>query len=170
MGFFSKLFSKKEEKPEVQKRDILSIQVGDIIEYDLEDYEVVGKITYRQSSYEWISYQLLSAEQNILWLAAEMDDELELGIYKKIQLPDATKFPQELTYDGITYYQEESGIANVTGEGRSKRLNGEEVQYADYNDETSEHMISLEDWGGDVEASYGYPIEEYEIKIIAGSY
>ncbi|WP_347836529.1 DUF4178 domain-containing protein [Gracilibacillus sp. JCM 18860] len=114
MGFLSKLFPKKQKQHKVEKRTPLTIQVGDIVEYNLEDYEVVGKITYRQSSYEWLSYQLLGPTGTI-WLAAEMDDDLELGIYKKIQLADANQIPKELTYQGIKYYLDEKGQAHING-------------------------------------------------------
>ncbi|WP_091484270.1 DUF4178 domain-containing protein [Gracilibacillus orientalis] len=169
MGFFSKFFNKKEKKASVRKRDLLSIEVGDIVEYDLADYEVVGKITYRQSNYTWYSYQLLG-ETNILWLAAEMDDELELGIYEKIQLPEANNFPNKFVFNNKNYSLDESGQAEVTGEGRSSSLTGQRIRYAEYCDTDEESFISLEEWDSEVEASIGYPIENYEVKIIAGSH
>ncbi|MCT2534979.1 DUF4178 domain-containing protein [Aquibacillus koreensis] len=168
MGLFSKIFSKKETRPEVKERTPLSIEIGDIVEYDLSDYEVVGKITYRQGSYEWISYQLIEGN-NTIWLAAEMDDELELGIYKTIHLPVTEKYPKKLSYEGKDYYLDEEGEARVVGEGRSKNINGRMMEYAEYCDEEEEHFISLEHWGSEIEASYGYPIEAFELKIIAGS-
>ncbi|MYL34122.1 DUF4178 domain-containing protein [Pontibacillus yanchengensis] len=170
MGLFSKLFSKQKNRnqPEVQERTPLNIQIGDIISYDLVDYEVVGKITYRDGSYKWYSYQLLEG-RNTIWLAVEMDEELELGIYKSIVLPVSEPFPKKLEHDGITYYLDEKGEANVTGEGRSENINGRTTRYADYCDEEEEQFLSVETWGSETEVSHGYPIEEYEIKIIAGS-
>jgi hypothetical protein len=168
VGFFSKLFSKQETKPAIKERTPLSIEVGDIVVYDLADYEVVGKITYRQGSYEWIAYQLLEGN-NTIWLAAEMDDELELGIYKQIHLPVSGTFPKKLTYEGKTYYLDEEGEARVVGEGRSKNINGRTMEYAEYCDDEEESFISLEYWGSEIEVSFGYPIEAYELKIIAGS-
>ncbi|SHN05687.1 DUF4178 domain-containing protein [Gracilibacillus kekensis] len=168
MGFFSKLFGKKETKATVNKRDLLSVEVGDIIEYDLADYEVVGKITYREGSYIWYSYQLLG-ESKTIWLSAEMDDELELGIYEKIQLPVASDFPKEIVFNNKTYSLDESGQAQVTGEGRSSTLTGQKIRYAEYCDNDEVSFISVEEWGSDVEASIGYSIDSYEVKIIAGS-
>ncbi|WP_138415312.1 DUF4178 domain-containing protein [Aquibacillus sediminis] len=169
MGLFSKLFSKKESRPTVKERSPLSIEVGDIVVYDLVDYEVVGKITYRQDSYEWFGYQLLEGN-NTIWLAAEMDDQLELGIYKKINLSVSQPFPNHLTYDGRKYTLEEEGEARVVGEGRSKNINGRIAPFADYSDENEEHFLSVEGWGSEFEVSVGYPIEAYELKIIAGTY
>lgn len=78
--------------------------------YDLADYEVVGKITYRDGSYEWYAYQLLEGNQT-KWLAAEMDDELELGMYEKINLPVNRPYPASLEYEGVTYTKDEEGEA-----------------------------------------------------------
>lgn len=169
MGLFSKLFSKnKKSTPAPKERTVLSIKVDDIITYDLRDYEVVGKIIYRSGNYEWYGYQLLEGHDTI-WLSAEMDDELELGMYKKIQLPVSKPYPQELTYENKTYYLQETGTARVSGEGRSANLQGTETDFADYADSDDANYISLESWGTEIEASFGYPIEAYEIKIMAGS-
>ncbi len=169
VGIFSRIFSKsKKNEPAPKERDVLTIKVGDIVTYDLVDYEVVGKITYRSGNYEWYSYQLLEGK-NTIWLAAEMDDELELGIYKKVTLPVSKPFPKELSHDGNKYYFDEAGTARIIGEGRSANLQGSEVEYAEYTDADEENFISLEVWGSEVEVSVGYPIESYEIKIMAGS-
>ena len=169
MGFFSRLFSKSEKQtPEVKERTPLNIQVGDIVTYDLVDYEVVGKITYRDGGYEWFSYQLLEGDQT-KWLAAEMDDELELGVYETVKLPVSLPFPKKLEYEGKTFFKDEEGEARVTGEGRSKNINGRTSRYAEYISEDEETYLSLESWGSEVEVSVGYDIEAYEIKILAGS-
>lgn len=170
MSFFSDLFKKKKDpdRPAPKERDALTIKVGDIITYDLRDFEVVGKITYNDGGYKWYEYQLLEGHDTI-WLSAEMDDELELGIYKKVQLPVTKPFPKELVYENQTYYKEEEGRAAVTGEGRSSNLHGSETHYADYSDSGAEHFLSIESWGTEFEVSYGFPIEAYEIKILAGS-
>lgn len=169
MGLFFNIFSKnKKNEPTPKERTVLSIKVGDIVTYDLVDYEVVGKTTNRDGNYEWYEYQLLEGHDTI-WLSVEMDDELELGIYKKIKLPVSKPYPKEVTYENKTYYLEESGTARVVGEGRSVNVTGSETNYADYSDEGGANFISLESWGTEVEASFGYPVEAYEIKIMAGS-
>jgi hypothetical protein len=169
LGILSRLFKKKTpDRPAVRERNALSIQVGDIVEYDLVTYEVVGKITSRQGNYEWFDYQLVEGD-TILWLSAEMDDELELGIYKKIPLAVSKPYPKELTYEGRKYFLDEQGEARVVGEGRSRNVNGSTVHFADYYDEEEEHFLGLEGWGSEIEVSYGYEINTREIKIIAGS-
>ncbi|MFD1019031.1 DUF4178 domain-containing protein [Thalassobacillus hwangdonensis] len=170
MGLFSKLFSsKKAHAPTVRERTVLSIQIGDIVTYDLVDYEVVGKITYREQSYEWFAYQLLEG-QSTIWLAAEMDDELELGIYKPVNIQVSQPYPKTITHDGVTYHKDEEGNATVTGEGRSRNINGRTTHYADYISSDESSYLSIEEWGSETEVSVGHDIEEYEIKIIAGSH
>lgn len=169
MSFLSKLFGKKEkEQPKVEDRTVFNIQVGDIITYDLEDYEVVGTLTYNNQGYKWYAYQL-QASTSTIWLSAEMDDELELGIYKTVKEKLSKPIPKEVTIEGTKFYQDESGKAHVSGTGRGSNLNGQHVEYYDFSDEDEEEFLSVEVWGTEVEVSKGYEIEEYEIKILAGS-
>jgi len=171
MGFLSRLFygTEKEKKtPEVEKRTLRNLRVKDFVTYDLVDYEVAGKIHYNDSGYTWDAFQLVSGGKSI-WLSVEMDDELEVGIYQKIRIPGLEPGTKKITHDGKTYFLEEQGRAYVTSEGRSQNVNGAEMDYYEYADESGESFLSVEVWGGEVEVSKGYEIEEYEITILAGS-
>ena len=99
----------------------------------------------------------------------KMDDEIELGIYEKASLKLNEPIPESIDYNGITYYLDEKGIANVQGEGRGQNVNGKQVRYLDFCDETEEKYLSIEVWGSEVEVSSGYEIDDFDIKIIAGS-
>lgn len=169
MGFWKKLFgSTAETVPETKERTLLNLRVGDFVTYDLADYEVTGKIHYNDSGYTWDAYQL-AASGKTLWLSVELDDELEVGMYEKVRISGLEPGAKKVTHDGRTYYLEESGRAYVKAEGRSENVHGRNVDYYDYADDSEEHFLSVEVWGGDVEVSYGYEIEEYEITILAGS-
>lgn len=167
MGLFSKMFGKG-DKPKVLQRDLFNIQVGDIVEYDLADYQVVGKMTFYDGGYEWLEYQL-AGDSGSCWLSVEMDDELELAIYEKIPLKVSEPIPKAIEWGGVQYKLSEQGIARVRGDGRSQYGTGMDVRYFDFSDDNEEMLLSVEIWGGDIEASTGKPIEDYEIKIIAGS-
>ncbi|KIL50726.1 hypothetical protein KP77_13460 [Jeotgalibacillus alimentarius] len=170
MSFFKRLFGGKQDtRPEVKDRTVHNLKIGDIVTYDLQDYEVVGKLSYNDHGFKWSAYQLQGV-QEVIWLGVEMDDELELGIYKKSTLKLQEPLPKEIEYEGTTYYLDETGSAIVKGEGRSQNVDGVKCKYAEYYDEDDEKALSVEIWGGDVEASTGYSIEEYELKIIAGSH
>ncbi|WP_066172903.1 DUF4178 domain-containing protein [Bacillus marinisedimentorum] len=168
MGFFQRLFGKKEEREEIKQRDVFSIKIDDIVSYELEDYQAVGKLVYKDGNFTWTAYQL-KGDGRTLWLSAEMDDELELGMYEKIPLKLSGEIPNKLYYDGTEYYLEESGSARVKGEGRGANVDGLIVKYYDFSDKAEESFLSVEDWGGEIEASIGWEIEEYEIKILAAS-
>ncbi|WP_211655542.1 DUF4178 domain-containing protein [Planococcus alpniumensis] len=169
MGFLNRLFGgTNKETPKAEKRTLLNLRVGDFVSYDLADYEVAGKIHYNDSGYTWSAYQLVSAGKT-LWLSVEMDDELEVGIYETAHLPGLEPGAKQVSYDGRSYHLEERGKAFVKAEGRSQNVDGKSMDYYDYSDESGESFLSVEVWGGDVEASHGYEIEEYEITILAGS-
>ncbi|WP_408010321.1 DUF4178 domain-containing protein [Pseudalkalibacillus sp. A8] len=169
MSFFSRLFNKKEKEIEkVEERNVFNIQIDDIITYDLEDYQVSGKLIYNDRGYEWYAYQLVGAKDTI-WLSAEMDDELELAIYKSSKVKLTEPIPNKVTVDQTEYHLEEKGTASVRGEGRGRNVNGQEVKYFDFSNQTEDHFLSVEIWGSEIEVSSGYEIESYEIKIIAAS-
>ncbi|WP_046179964.1 DUF4178 domain-containing protein [Domibacillus tundrae] len=169
MSFWKRLFGGAEESvPEAKERTLLNLRVGDFVTYDLADYEVTGKIYYNDSGYFWDAYQL-AADGKIRWLSVELDDELEVGMYETVRVPGLEPGSKKVTYDGRTYYLEEQGRAYVKAEGRSENVHGKNVDYYDYMDDSEEHFLSVEVWGGDVEVSYGYEIEEYEITVLAGS-
>ncbi|MGG3574104.1 DUF4178 domain-containing protein [Bacillus gobiensis] len=169
MSFFTKLFGNKEKKtPVVEERTVMNLRTGDIVTYDLEDYEVVGKLSYNDHGFKWYAYQLQGASR-VIWLSVEVDDDLELGIYEKSKLKLEEPIPKKLAVDGVDYYLDESGTAVVRGEGRSQNVDGVQCRYFDFYDDEEEKYLSVEIWGSEIEVSTGYGIEEYEIKIIAGS-
>lgn len=168
MGFLDKLFKKKQAPSEIKERSVMNIQVDDIVSYDLVDYQVVGKLTYNDHGYTWTAYQLIDQQQTI-WLSVEMDDELELGIYERAKIKLDEPLPDKIEYEGKTYFIDEKGQAFVKGEGRGQNVNGAEVRYFDYCDEEEEEFLSVEIWGSEIEVSKGYEIDDFEIKIIAGS-
>ncbi|MBP3040105.1 DUF4178 domain-containing protein [Bacillaceae bacterium Marseille-Q3522] len=169
MGLFEKLFgSKEKQRPVIKERTVMNLKIGDIVTYNLEDYEVVGKLSYYDHGYKWYAYQLQGTDR-VLWLSVEMDDELELGIYEKVNFPLREPIPKKLELGGVTYYLDESGTAEVRGKGRSENVDGARCRYFDFYDVEDEKYLSIEIWGSEVEVSTGYGIEEYELKIIAGS-
>jgi hypothetical protein len=168
MGIFSRLFGQKETKSAVVERNFFNIQINDIVAYDLEDYLVVGKLSYNSNGFKWYAYQLQGDQKNI-WLSVEMDDELELGIYESIKLKLTEPIPKQLEVEGTTYYMDEQGTARVHGEGRGQNVNGQEMRYVSFCDEEEEQFLSVEIWGSEIEVSKGYEIDDFEIKIIAGS-
>ncbi|MFC0272531.1 DUF4178 domain-containing protein [Metabacillus herbersteinensis] len=171
----SNLFrAEKNKDQEVEaKRTIHNLKVNDIITYDLEDYLVVGKLVYNHGGYIWNAYNL-KGDTGYIWLSVEVDDEIELGIFKKIQTKIQTPDHHKLEIDGNVYYQEEQGEASITEvEGQAGAVVGQRVQYWSYEVDEDQSLqypyLSVEKWGGDLEISKGYSISEHELTILAGS-
>ncbi|WLD94765.1 DUF4178 domain-containing protein [Alkalihalobacillus sp. AL-G] len=169
MSLFSRIFKKKEKEiEEVKERNFFNIRIDDIVTYDLEDYQVSGKLIYKDGGYEWLAYQLVGATETI-WLSVEMDDELELAIYKSSKEKLTQPIPNKVTINKTEYILEEKGTATVQGEGRGKNVHGQEVKYFDFVNQSEDQFLSVEVWGSEVEVSEGHEIEGYEIKVIAAS-
>nr|WP_236838865.1 DUF4178 domain-containing protein [Caldalkalibacillus salinus] len=163
------MFNKKKSVPTVEERTVHNMKVGDIVTYDLEDYQVVGRLDYNDHGFKWTAYQL-QGDQNTIWLSVEMDDELELGIYRKVPSLKLTEpIPKDIAYDGVKYHLNEQGSARIKGTGRCQNVDGMTIDYYDFSDDEEEQFLSVEKWGSQIEVSSGYEIEEYEIKILAGS-
>lgn len=169
MGFLKNILGGKEDKPQVEKRNLFNIKVGDIVTYDLEDYSVIGILEYDDEGWTWTCYYLESAD-NKIWLSVEQDDDVEVGIFKKIRLPLDGKPKKELEYNGTMFYLEEKSDARIIrSEGQVGAKVGHWLNYWEYSDEEEEQYLSLEEWDGDLEASLGRYIEPFELEILAGS-
>ncbi|GGH86699.1 hypothetical protein JOD43_003674 [Pullulanibacillus pueri] len=170
MGIFRRLKNLKSQKtgPEIEKRTLMNLRVGDMVTYELEDFEVVGKIIFNDHGFQWFEYQLENPDHT-LWLSVELDDELELGVYHKVKHTFTEPIPHRIEYDGIVYTLDEKGTANVSGQGRNNNLSGQMVRYFDFCDDEEEAFLSIEIWGGEIEASQGHIAHDYDFNIIAGS-
>ncbi|RSL33707.1 DUF4178 domain-containing protein [Salibacterium salarium] len=165
--FRSRNVDKEKEKV---TRSIQSLALNDIVTFDLEDYIVIGKITYKDSDWEWTVYHL-EGERNNRWLSLEEDDEWIIGIYDKSSTPIEEPSSRTLTYEGTEFQLQEHGSAKIKEvEGSVGASVNQTVQYWDMVDkETQEKLLSIEKWGESLEASVGQEITEKEISIIAGT-
>ena len=167
MGFFDKLFGNSSKQPRIIKRNPFNLQVRDVVSHDLDDYVIVGKLVYDDSSYRWTCYQMDNADKRV-WLAAEDDDELLLGIYEEIDM-HLTTVPKEITYNGETFYCEEHGKATiVVADGQVGARTGQVMEYWDFESDEGNYL-SVEKWSNDIEVSYGFPVGEHELKFLPRS-
>jgi hypothetical protein len=154
-----------------KRTSALHIEVGDVVAYDTVDYVVKNKISYDDEGFEWFDYMLVDdASGTELWLSAEDDDGLELGIYREVQLPDGIPpVPRTVTIDGVAYKQYEQSDARVTVEREDPtRSTHSEVEYWEYK-APGEKFLTITRWGGEYEASVGASIEEFELKVYPGN-
>lgn len=159
--------TKRKAIPAAKRASVFNLQVGDVVSYEEVDYVVKNKITYDDEGFTWYDYLLAdSATDSELWLSAEDDDGIQIGIYKEIDL-DVTfpPVPQRLTHEGKSYKQVEHSDARVEVEREDPtRSTQSRVEFWEYEG-PGERYITVSKWGGDYEASEGHAIKEYDIKI-----
>ena len=152
-----------------------TLKSGYILDYDMRTWEVTAYNTYEWGegdvSKEW---QLVSSD-DIIYLEREMDDEVSWSVNRTIDFkqlgPEIRSYilkhddpPDEIQYDGVTYYMEESAGGHFRKDGVGPQ---EELIRWSYMDEAEERYLTIEQWGEDeFEASTGIPAEEYQFSNI----
>lgn len=165
MGFFDKLFkSSKKKDDSIVARTPFNLQVNDIVDYDLVEYQVIGKITYKEEEYTWYDYHLFDGK-NHLWLYAEDDDIIKLGLFNRLPADHELysvfqkETPTYIEYEGKRYSLIEEGKATIQVEGKVGARDNQQVRYWDYETGTGE-QISVEKWGNELEISAGKGVKE----------
>ena len=88
MGMFDRIKSiwranQKEGQAAVVQRDLLSMRVGDILTYDLEDYHVEGVTVYRNGALVKKGY-LLKSGSVVRYLTAEQKETVRAYLYETL--------------------------------------------------------------------------------------
>ena len=165
-----------EEKPEIDPLalSLPDLKKGYMVDYDLKTWQVKSQNKYDFDGDRADEWELYSGDDRV-YLEGEKDDEYEWAISRKIEfsalgkevedhLTEQHDPPQEIVYDGIRYAFEESGGGYFFPDGR---VAGDEMIYWDYEDETGEKLLTLEQWGeGEFEASVGQAVKDYEFRNI----
>lgn len=124
-------------------------------DYDEFDVKIIAKHTYRQGESSWYELEGDRGEDKV-WIDMEEDDELELSItLKKLKLHDIGIEKKELdriddeekgqlTYDGETYYYEDSDPAVFYRYSDDKIT--ERFYYWDFETDSGDKFISIERW------------------------
>ncbi len=156
-----------EENNSPENRTIFNLQLGDIVEYYGRDWVVEGKLIYEEDGYTWIEY-LLQDQQEIRWLSVEEDDRVELTLLQPTRNLDIPRNPPNpITFEEETYRCVDSGVAKMRREGSVLNRNAEQCRYFDYESEDGK-LLSVEDWNGEIEVTYGEEINPSEISIYPG--
>lgn len=167
----------KETGPDPLSDLILAkLKVGYFVDYDLKTWEVTGYNVYDwgegDKSYEW---QLKSAD-DVVYLERESEDEEEWSLNRKVafsrlgsdvkkKILEGGDPPEQIDFEGTTYYMEETSGGHLReggGEGP-----GKEMLRWSYEDESGRSYLGVEQWGEeDFDASIGEPVEEYQFSNI----
>jgi hypothetical protein len=150
-----------------ENRTIFNLQLGDIVEYFGRDWVVEGKLIYEEDGFTWIEY-LLQDQQDLRWLSVEEDDRLELSWLQPTRSLDIPRTPPNpLTFEGESYSCIDSGVAKMKREGSVLNRQAEQCRYFDYESEDGK-LLSVEDWNGEIEVTYGKEISPSELSIFPG--
>jgi len=156
-----------EENNAPENRTIFNLQLGDIIEYYGRDSVVEGKLVYEEDGFTWFEY-LLQDQQDIRWLSVEEDDRVELSLLQPTRNLDIPRNPPNpITFEGETYRCVDSGVAKMEREGSVLNRKAEQCRYFDYESEEGK-LLSIEDWNGEIEVTYGEEISPGDISILPG--
>jgi Domain of unknown function (DUF4178) len=173
LDFFKK--DKGKDALSVTDLTLSDLEKGYLVDYDLKTWEVLAHNFYdwgdRDISHEW----QLSGVDEVVFLEQESDDEDDWSLNRKISFarlgPDIKKQiletgdpPDEIVYDGVTYYMEETAGGHFYQDGQSP---GKQMLRWSYEDDSGDRYLGIEQWGEtDFEASIGQPVETYQFTNI----
>ncbi len=173
MDFFKK--DKKQEIDPLKELTLSKLRPGYFVDWDMKTWEVAAYNIYdwggRDFTYEW---QLKSSDDTI-YLEYEPDDEDfwmvcrkisfgKLGANVKNHILEHGDPPEEIVYDGTTFYLEESGGCHFLKDGKEP---GQEMLQWNYEDDDGKTFVTIEQWGeNSFEASRGVEVEEYQFSNI----
>ncbi len=151
------------------------IQVGYMIDYDMKTWQVEAYHYYDWGHGEITHEWQLKSHDDTIYLERESDDEDAWAISRKVSLgrlgagvrehlKTNDDPPDEIVYEGVTYYLEEWAGGNFHKNGKGP---AQEMLAWDYEDDTGQKFLSIEQWDEeDFEAAVGEPVEEYQFTNI----
>ncbi len=149
------------------ERSLFTIQVGDIISYQGDDWCVEGRVIYDASGYNWIEYLLMNQTET-RWLSVEQDDLIEVLWFEPVKsLNVNTNPPSELNFNGKLYKCVESGNATIKREGNTQNKQESVCTYYDYEGEDNQ-VLAIEIWGNEIEVMAGEKINPRSFDILPG--
>ena len=175
MGLFDR-FKKKEEEgiDPLSELDLPNLKKGYMVDYDLKTFQVTGYSTYDYGDgYIAKEWELVSGNER-LYLEMEDDDEICWSLSKKIpvgsfdkdvkaQIIENDEAPEEIVYDGKTYFLDEESAGHMQQNGTGSKQEFIVWTYVDKDD----NFVTIEQWGEtDFEAAAGWEAEEYQFTNI----
>ncbi len=162
---------KKEEPDPLKDLTLAKLKVGYLVDYDLKTWEVVANNYYDWGggdiSHEW---QLKSGDE-VVYLERESGDNEEWSLNRKIafghlgsnvkeHILETGDPPEEIVFEGTTYYRDETGGGRFFKDCQGP---GSELLRWSYEDDEGRSYLGLEQWGEeDFDATIGEPVEEYQ--------
>ena len=148
------------------ERNLFNLEIGDLVQYQGDDWFVEGKLIYNDSGDTWFSY-FLQNDDDICWLSVEEDDLVEVGIYKKIVMDLDNPPATTLEYLEEKYQQSGQGVAVMKRLGNTLDRQEETCEYYDYEGDRN-LRLSVEVWDGEIEVSAGEKINPRMLTFLPG--
>lgn len=174
MGMFDRIKSiwranQKEGQAAVVQRDLLSMRVGDILTYDLEDYHVEGVTVYRNGALVKKGY-LLKSGSVVRYLTAEQKETVRAYLYETLnaRLENPDEINHEMIYEDTSYFEAVRGEASVNVQGKSPFNTYDMVYWWQHLADDGRAML-FEWQSGEIVIRLGQPIKPHECTILAGS-
>ena len=135
----------------------MNYKVGDRLRVDGDEYRVLGKIVFDGM---WVEYRLLSqVGSQERWLSID-EHYREYSISRKAD--------HSVSFNG--YHVVDEGTETVIqAEGSVDVESGDSAVFTEYEDVTTEKIISVERWDDEEEISVGYYLDEDEIVLLSGA-
>ena len=176
MGIFD-LFKKKEEEPHYDPTDIkiTDLEQGYLLDYDLETWTVKKMSEYDWGDNHFSREFLIESGGKTRYLTIDEEDTLEICLYEKIKyrklgsfvkshFEEHNKFPEEITYDSVTYYFDEESPGYYRDVDTET---WEELISFDFSNDDEDKFLNIEQWDeNDFEASIGIKLKSFEISNI----
>jgi len=175
MGF-KDLFKKAKPQIDLMTELTLSnLKEGYFLDYDLKTWEVTACNVYDFSEGDKAREWQLKSSAETAYLELESDDEDYWSLSRKIPLGSLCGGlkehiqqhgdpPDEIEFEGMTYYLEETEGGHFLKEGQEPGL---EFLRWSFADESGKKLLGIEQWGeNDFEASVGEEVEEYQFTNI----
>jgi len=169
-------------KPNANALVLENVETGGVIHFqhvgpEMEDFDVTitAKHQYKEGGYSWFELEGDRGEDKV-WIEIENDDELEIGItLKRLKLKDLGVSKKELekidddeegelTYQGTTYYYEDSGQATYYRDCDPEQA--DTFYYWDFEADDEKQFIGVEKWqDGSFEASYSVAVKPSQVTV-----
>jgi len=173
-------FFKKKQPSDLKITDLTlsDLKMGYMVDYDLKTWQVTAHNTYDWGDGDLTLEWQLKSHDDTIYLELESDDEEQWSISRKIPVGqlggNVTDHimthddpPDQINYQGVTYYLDESGGGHFLSGGKGP---GKELLKWEFTHEDEMQFVTIEQWSErDFEASAGTPVEAYQFTDILPS-
>lgn len=145
----------------------LKFFLQDVIQVEDKVYHVNGIVSYKnaQDGSYWTEYRLMEeGTYREFWLSVD-------EVYQEYAMYQMERYQDRFSEDGIAaagYREVDSGVQIVLNyQGKHLDVDsGEKAKYWEYEDKSTERIISIEEWSDGREYSTGYYVDKEDIRRI----